>query len=168
MVIDNDKYIQRKNCEQLKAKRRRYWRVKEGIDRVSPDHDEWEVYHYYYHSAVEQWTWRIHAVVSSAADDGLQPYQQIWEDEEFGEYEGLEPVFKEEFMGETEQPLPLDMLDDIAATLDKLSIKICDLPEQPPVVDDPWTPDERPSPEEIQSRIEELQDESDFDGDFDE
>ncbi|MFC6863296.1 hypothetical protein ACFQGE_07460 [Halomicroarcula sp. GCM10025817] len=137
------KHMQQYRTDWHKAKK-----TLEEIETLSVDE---HTAHVNYHVQTRQWVARI-APLDSV--EGI--HQEIWHEQQFGEYTGLREALEEGLQTDSfriEDPLAVDTLGEIGAAADKITVDAVGLPEQPPVDVEPWTPD---PPEERRERLEEM------------
>jgi len=167
-MTDIDSWVQQRRRESIKDKRLEYYRMKVTFEETDRDSDEWDRYHAIYQNRVSAWVWGIHAALKQWADAGKEPYREIWQDRQYEEYTGLAEVFETPLRGSPkENLLEPETLHQLGNDLEKISVLALDLPEQPPVVDEPWSPDEVMSQEEAEQRIEEIKENQPDIGDLD-
>ncbi|WP_340102278.1 hypothetical protein [Salinibaculum salinum] len=96
--------------------------------------------HMKFHLTTKQWVVRL----LSTEYDGDGPYADIWHDRSIADYDGLKDTVDalrwETFNPEVEDPLDVDTLTKIGHAAEEIAVDAMDLPEQPPVDIDPWTP----------------------------
>jgi len=135
--------------EQVKRYRKRFWRAKEAVEEASRDDEDWRKIHHHFHSATELWLHDLFILFEKAAESGDESYAAMWTEEEFGPFTGLEEVREDIVREDVDDLLAPELLEEIGLTLDEACMRGLDLPTQPPVVDDPWSPDEGPDADDF-------------------
>lgn len=76
-------------------------------------------------------------------DEVEDAYPEIWHERQFGPYTGLRQAYEDglRFEGvDIDDPLPVDLLTKIGKAAEEITVAAVDLPEQPPVDVEPWSP----------------------------
>lgn len=138
----NDDYVRERRRGWQKERREKYWGARKAVEQADVGDENWQTFHWHYFHVLQSWL-VMHTTVpiSKAAEEGKSPYVNLWNEREFGKYEGLREV-KDAFLGgRNPENLPaVELLHDVGEILEAIWVNQLDLPEQPPVVD-PWHPD---------------------------
>jgi len=141
--------FRRERREQIKDRRKEFWRADAAVEKTAEGEDDWEEVHAHYQGVARTWLLSVASVIQSAADSGTEPYQTVWSERAFGSYTGLAEVQEAFIPMDLDDLLPPEVLNEVGLALDEVCVRGLNLPEEPPVVEEPWGPDELPDADDF-------------------
>lgn len=142
-------YIQHRRREVQREFRREFHRVVASIRQRNPTNKAYTKYHAKLHGTVTTWLLSIQSAIEVAAGAGEPPARQVWHEQPLGfGVTGLESLARRRCHSR-DTPLPVHTLISAGQAIEEFLVEVFDLSTPPPVVDEPWKPEEAPSLSEL-------------------
>jgi len=144
-----NEYIQHRQREVQREFRREFHRVVAAIRQRNPTNDAYTKYHAKLHGTVTTWLLSIQSTIEMAARGGEPTARQVWHEQPLGfGVSGLESLVRRR-RHSCDTPLPVHTLISAGQAIEEFLVEVVDLSTPPPVVDEPWKPEETPSLSEL-------------------